>query len=72
MPPTQQYTYQLVKQAMERDAIILIGRGRADWFKNVPGLEKYKRYFQPSSSQCAYVSPNNYGKNFNKILEAIN
>jgi hypothetical protein len=71
MPPTQAYTYQLVSQAMERDAVILIGRGRKDWFKNVPGLEKYKRYFQPSSTQCAYVSPKNYGKNFNKILETI-
>jgi hypothetical protein len=61
-----------VADAMERDAVIVIGRGRAEWFKNVPGLEKYKRYFQPSSSQCSYLSPNNYGKNYKALLEAIN
>ena len=71
LPPTQQYTFNLVVEAMKRDAVILIGRGRAEWFKNVPGLEKYSRYFQPSSPQSAYVSPNNYGKNFEKILQAI-
>ena len=71
MPGTQKYTFNLVKQAMERDAIILIGRGKKDWFENVPGLEKYSKYFQPASAQCAYISPNNYGKNFNKILEAV-
>jgi hypothetical protein len=70
--PTQSFTYQLVADAMKRDAVIVIGRGRAEWFKNVPGLEKYKRYFQPSSSQCSYLSPNNYGKNYKALLEAIN
>jgi hypothetical protein len=71
MPITQKYTFNLVKQAMDRDAVILIGRGKKDWFENVPGLEKYSKYFQPASAQCAYISPNNYGKNFNKILEAV-
>jgi hypothetical protein len=71
MPVTQKYTFNLVKQAMERDAVILIGRGKKDWFENVPGLEKYSKYFQPASVQCAYISPNNYGNNFNKIVEAI-
>jgi hypothetical protein len=71
MPITQKYTFNLVKQAMDRDAVILIGRGKKDWFENVPGLEKYSKYFQPASAQCAYISPNNYGKNFNKIVEAI-
>ena len=71
LPPTQKYTFDLVSQAMERNAVILIGRGRAEWFKNVPGLEKYKKYFQPASAQCAYISPKNYGKNFLKILDAI-
>lgn len=71
MPVTQQYTFELVKQAMKRDAVILIGRGKRDWFDNVPGLEKYLRYFQPVSTQCAYISPKNYGKSFKKIVEAL-
>jgi hypothetical protein len=71
MPVTQKYTFNLVKQAIERDAVILIGRGKKDWFENVPNLKKYSKYFQPASPQCAYISPKNYGKNFNKIVEAI-
>ncbi len=71
MPETQKYTFKLVKDAMDRDAVILIGRGKKDWFENVPGLEKYSRYFQPASAQCAYISPKNYGRNFNKIIESI-
>jgi len=71
MPATQKYTFNLVKQAIERGAVILIGRGKKDWFENVPSLKKYSKYFQPASPQCAYVSPKNYGKNFNKIVEAI-
>jgi hypothetical protein len=71
MPPTQSYTFEIVRNAIERGAVILIGRGKADWFKNVPELYKYKRYFQPASAQCAYISPKNYGKNYREILSSI-
>jgi hypothetical protein len=71
MPVTQSYTFNLVIQAIERDAVILISRGKKDWFENVPSLKKYSKYFQPASPQCAYISPKNYGRNFNKIVEAI-
>ena len=71
MPPTQSYTFELVRKAIDRGAIILIGRGKADWFKYVPELSKYKRYFQPASAQCAYISPKNYGKNYKEILSTI-
>ena len=71
MPPTQSYTFELVRNAIDRGAIVLIGRGKADWFKNVPELSKYKRYFEPASSQCAYISPKNYGSNYKEILKTI-
>ena len=67
----QSYTFELVRKAIDRGAIILIGRGKADWFKHVPELSKYKRYFQPASPQCAFVSPKNYGKNYREILKTI-
>ena len=71
MPPTQSYTFEIVRNAIERGAIILIGRGKADWFKHVPELSKYKRYFQPASPQCAYISPKNYGQSYKEILNTI-
>lgn len=46
-------------------------RGKADWFKHVPELSKYKRYFQPASPQCAYISPKNYGQSYKEILNTI-
>jgi len=71
LPPTQSYTFELVRNAIDRGAIVLIGRGKAEWFKNVPELSKYKRYFEPASSQCAYISPRNYGINYKEILKTI-
>ena len=71
MPATQEYTNDLVRHAIQRDAVILIGRGKSEWFKNVPELAKYKRYYSPASTQSAHVSPNNYKKNFREILNAI-
>ena len=71
MPPTQEFTYEIVNSAIDRGAIILIGRGKSIWMENVPKLKNYSRYFQPSSSQCAYVSRNNYKNAFSEILNAV-
>ena len=71
MPPTQEYTNKIVNDAVERGAVILIGRGKSIWMENVPKLKGYSRYFQPSSSQSAHVSRNNYKNAFAEILKAV-
>ena len=71
MPPTQEFTFSIINDAIDREAIILIGRGKTDWMKYLPKLRNYKRYFQPASPQCAYLSPKNYRAAFKDILGAI-
>ena len=70
-PATQEYTNQLVAEAIERNAVILVGRGKADWINNVPALRSYKNYFQPASAQCSYITERNYKENYKHILASI-
>lgn len=69
--PSQKYTFELVKQAMERNAIILITRSKNLWCEAVEGLEHYPNTFIGNSYLNPVVSPNNYPKDFDKIVSAI-
>jgi hypothetical protein len=70
MPPTQSFTYELIRTAMKRDATILLARTSKVWIQNIPELEKYPRVYRPSSINAS-VSPKNYPGNFDKILESL-
>lgn len=64
---TQKYTNQLVKDSMEREALILVHRSRKLWYEMIPGLDKYPYKYLPSSWQSASISPGNYKKAFESI-----
>jgi hypothetical protein len=70
MPPTQEFTYQIIREAMDRDAVILLARTPKLWLKNIPELEKYPKVFRPNSINAS-VSPNNYPKGFAEVVSAI-
>jgi hypothetical protein len=57
--PTAKYTYELVSKAMERGAVILIGRARDDWFEAVPGLSNYNKVIYLSNPRQKAISPDN-------------
>lgn len=65
--PTQDYTNFLVREAIERGAVILMHRARKLWLEMVPELEKYPYKYMPSSWQSAAVSPNNYKQAYEAI-----
>ena len=69
MPPTQVFTYNLIEQAMERDAVILLARTPKIWIKNIPKLASYPKMFRPNSINAS-ISPGNYPGEFEQILEA--
>jgi hypothetical protein len=69
--PTQSYTEFLVKEAMERRAIILIHRGSKYWLEQIENLNKYPLAFRPNSAQSPYVSKGNYSRAFDSILNAV-
>ncbi|NBW73411.1 MAG: hypothetical protein EBR26_03250 [Microbacteriaceae bacterium] len=67
--PTAEYTYELVKKAIDRGALILIARAKREWFNAVPELESYGKVIYLSSPQQSAISPNNvidYSRGFDK------
>ena len=68
--PTQEFTYRIVRQAIARNAVILLARTPKIWLENVPELKSYSRVFRPNSINAS-VSPNNYLQNFKEIIKVI-
>ena len=69
--PSQNYNFDLVRQAIDKDLPILLMRHKNEWFDKVPKLKIYKHIIE-SSSINAIVSENNLGKeNFDYIVEAL-
>ena len=65
--PTQLYTNFIVKTAVQRNALILIHRGRNYWFEKVPELQMYSRAYFPNSTRSPWISKGNYPKGFDEI-----
>lgn len=70
MPPTQEFTYSIIRKAVERDAVILLARTPKIWLSKIPQLVKYPRVFRPNSINAS-ISPNNYPGNFDKIVSSL-
>ena len=68
--PTQEFTYEIIRNAILRDAVILLARTPKVWIENVPELTRYPRVFRPNSINAS-ISPKNYPGQFDKILEAL-
>lgn len=69
MPPTQEFTCSLIRQAMERNAVILLARTPKIWLSQIPELANYSNVFRPNSINAS-VSPNNYPESFEQIVLA--
>jgi hypothetical protein len=68
--PTQEFTYEIIRNAMSRGAVILLARTPKIWLKNLPELEKYPKVFRPNSINAS-ISPKNYPGNFDKIINSL-
>jgi hypothetical protein len=62
---SQNYTFELVRKAIKRKAIIILMRGKKQWLSNVPSLNN--KYINLRSNQNVTLSKNNLGSNFKKI-----
>lgn len=69
--PTQAYTVHLIRQAIKRNAMILLHRGERHWMSQVPELGEYGNLWRPNSLQQSAVSPGNYPLAFDSIVEAL-
>lgn len=72
--PSQQYSFQLVKDAIQRKATIVVARSKAKWEDSVPELRHYPNMLTLSSSQNVVLSKNNMkhkGENTDKAWELL-
>jgi hypothetical protein len=68
--PSQQYSCELVRMAIEREALIIIMRSKNVWFDFVPVLRTYKNLIVMNNPQSTYFSPGNLPR-YNEVVEII-
>lgn len=70
--PSQQYAYNLVKEAINRKKIIIIMRSKNLWFKEVPSLVSYEHKHVIKNPRNPVMSSANLGyENFNSIISIL-
>lgn len=70
--PSQEYNIELVKKAMERNAIIIIPRSKNLWEDAIPKLKTYQNKYLTNSYLNITLSEKNLETGFNKIIETLN
>lgn len=72
---SQQYGFELVRQAIENQAIILLMRGKNLWLRDVPELAAYQETgncITPHSKRNVILSKKNLGdEEFSRVIDAI-
>ena len=68
---SQDYNFELVKQAIERKAIIIILRSKKLWFEAIPDLDNERTRFT-NSALNTIQSEKNLGGTFKEIVDILN
>lgn len=71
--PSQAFGFDLVRESMDRSAVIVAARCQSHWFASVPGLAQYGNLV-PSllSPRSAYLSKRNLGEGpYQRIVSAV-
>jgi len=66
-----EYTFWLLREAMKRDATVIITRGRRLWVGAVPELADYQKCYTTNSVQRASISPKNCPNGFEIACKAL-
>ena len=69
--PSQEYSFHLVRQAMRRDAVIVLMRSAKTWLGVVPELESYPHLHRLKNPQNVSVSPGNMEDGWDKVVGAV-
>lgn len=69
---TQRYSFELVRKAISREALILMSRNTLGWLTAVPELVDYKNVYMFKSSRSVHITEGNLGKKvFNEVRKRI-
>lgn len=68
---SQQYSFFLVKKAIQRNALIIIMRSQRYWLKAIPELASYPMKYQLRNPQNVVISPNNCPDGYPEIMKIL-
>ena len=68
---SQKYNFELVREAMHNQAIIVVMRSEKIWLSAIPELKNYNKLYRLNSNQNVCVTKNNCPKGFPRILEVM-
>lgn len=69
---TQRYSFHLVREAMKRNALIIMSRNILGWFTAIPGLYDYKNRVMFISPRSVHISQENLGTEaYEKLLKHL-
>jgi hypothetical protein len=70
--PSQWFGFDLVRQAVARNAVIVVTRGWKDWAVAVPELLTYEGAVRTNSPRGAYIMPRNLPPGtFERVVDAV-
>jgi hypothetical protein len=69
--PSQAYGFALVREALARQAVVILLRGERLWLRAVPELARYP-FYRVKNWRKPSVSPNNCPDGFKRAVEALN
>ena len=69
--PSQAYTFWLVRQAIQRESIIILMRSHALWNAAIPELSQYLHCYRLNSTQNITISRNNCPQGFPVIIKRL-
>jgi hypothetical protein len=70
--PSQEYTFNLIRDAMKRNVKIVLIRFAKPWFNAIPELETYKYVLRTKNPQSAFISPGNIADNrFDELVDVL-
>ena len=67
---SQKYTFYLVEEALKRNAIIILMRGKTLWERSIPGFKEYP-YYTLNSAQNASISERNCPLGYAQIVKML-
>ena len=69
--PSQAYSFELVRAAMARRAVIVVMRAKRYWYEEMPELGTYSRAYGLNSAQNVTISPKNCPEGWVDIVAAL-
>lgn len=69
--PSQAYSFELVRRAIQRRAVIVQMHGKNEWPKCFPELMGHQHYYRVNGMMAVHVTPKNCPEGFPVIVETL-